>query len=719
MTIYVDRFRVAADITDTRTGRTYSSRWSHLISDDLDPTELHAFAARLGMKREWFQPGNTLGTKDGLDRVGDHYDLTDPKRRKAITLGAVEIDGHEMGEILIAKRKKAQAMATPIDQSDRSDYFGEPVTMTSGSDGVQMKGDRYILPTNDGLDGKWHPHTRVTAISNALPSTYGLGIWASDRVAWAMAQRPDLCALLASVPLTDVETIREVRAKAEVVSATDEGANLGTATHNILGRYASGEPIETLHRMFWPDIKAFQALLDEHGLTVLPGLIERVVRMRDYDIAGRLDYIMQERDGTLVVVDVKTKGDPEKVHEIATQLAPYANADEMFDSVTGRYVPMPPVRRDYALMIHIHPGSGVATIKKINIRLGLWSVEVAKNALAYSRMTHLGVPYTPPGPVKPADAAVRQLAYDRASEPLVATQQVIPYERTSEPPAHPVRQPVRPCADCGAHDGGPTGNHASTCSQRPTSTYDPTAHSAQIAAQIAAGGVVIPNGQPAAAAPAPQSTTSGPTASLVSAPNPATYGAPAGVTPPPAYQPQTVVPRAEAVLVTTGEGGIEAEAREIVAVFKNKSKAQMQAYARRYGITDLNHHKIHIAMSIATVRADRRKAGLDAEPAGDETTPAATKPRPQTLAEAGFGNPPASPPGEPVVPDIDASEQAVLADISRAKTVQDIGRIWQLWTDAHGGPESWRGNVQAAADAKVAEIQVAGPPAGGVDEPPF
>jgi hypothetical protein len=383
-------------------------------------------------------------------------------------------------------------------------------------------------------------------------------------------------------------------------------------------------------------------------------------------------------------------------------------------------------------MIHIHPGSGVATIKKINIRLGLWSVEVAKNALAYSRMTHLAVPYTPPGPVKPADATTVRRVYDAGT-----------VYQPQQPPAHPVRQPdasvtgpvfdgmvgngqqpVRPCADCGAHDGGPDGNHAPTCSQRPdsphrSSTYDPTAHSAQIAAQIAAGGVVIPSGQPAAAAPAPQSTTSGPTASLVSAPNPATYGAPAGVTPPPAYQPQTVVPRAEAVLVTTGEGGIEAEAREIVAVFKNKSKAVMQAYARRYGITDLNHHKIHIATSIATVRADRRKAGLDAEPAGDETTPAATKPRPQTLAEAGFGNPPASPPGEPVVPDIDASEQAVLADISRAQTVQDIGRIWQLWTDAHGGPESWRGNVQAAADAKVAEIQAAGPPAGGVDEPPF
>lgn len=96
MTIYVDRFRIPADVTDIATGRTYSSRWSHLISDSLDPTELHAFAARVGMKREWFQ-------SEG-DAVGDHYDLTDPKRRKAIRLGAIEIGSEELSDILSSKR---------------------------------------------------------------------------------------------------------------------------------------------------------------------------------------------------------------------------------------------------------------------------------------------------------------------------------------------------------------------------------------------------------------------------------------------------------------------------------------------------------------------------------------------------------------------------------------------------------------------------------------
>lgn len=53
----------------------------HMQADSLD--ELHAFAARLGLKRSWFQ------TKPGRPDH-DHYDLTRGKRARAIALGAVD-----------------------------------------------------------------------------------------------------------------------------------------------------------------------------------------------------------------------------------------------------------------------------------------------------------------------------------------------------------------------------------------------------------------------------------------------------------------------------------------------------------------------------------------------------------------------------------------------------------------------------------------------------
>lgn len=51
----------------------------HLMADTLD--ELHAFAARIGMKREWFQ-GNASAP---------HYDLTADRRAAAVEAGAIEL----------------------------------------------------------------------------------------------------------------------------------------------------------------------------------------------------------------------------------------------------------------------------------------------------------------------------------------------------------------------------------------------------------------------------------------------------------------------------------------------------------------------------------------------------------------------------------------------------------------------------------------------------
>jgi hypothetical protein len=48
------------------------------------PEELHAFAARLGLKRSWFQ-----------DKRVPHYDLTVRKHAMALSLGAKQHDRHQ------------------------------------------------------------------------------------------------------------------------------------------------------------------------------------------------------------------------------------------------------------------------------------------------------------------------------------------------------------------------------------------------------------------------------------------------------------------------------------------------------------------------------------------------------------------------------------------------------------------------------------------------
>jgi hypothetical protein len=76
VTVYVDHAFSAGDW----------GRWTgggHLQADDVG--ELHAFAARMGLLRAWFQSQPGRPEKD-------HYDLTAAGRELALALGAVAED---------------------------------------------------------------------------------------------------------------------------------------------------------------------------------------------------------------------------------------------------------------------------------------------------------------------------------------------------------------------------------------------------------------------------------------------------------------------------------------------------------------------------------------------------------------------------------------------------------------------------------------------------
>lgn len=51
----------------------------HLVGDTEE--ELHSFAKKLGLKRQWFQQRHKLS----------HYDLNKSKRAKAVEMGAIEV----------------------------------------------------------------------------------------------------------------------------------------------------------------------------------------------------------------------------------------------------------------------------------------------------------------------------------------------------------------------------------------------------------------------------------------------------------------------------------------------------------------------------------------------------------------------------------------------------------------------------------------------------
>jgi hypothetical protein len=106
MTVYVDDAHIPATIRNGRAQHT--STWCHLFADSQD--ELHAFAARMGLRRTWFQLGRAR--RDGSPSPYWHYDLTTGKRQQALRLGARAVTWRQSVQII--RDREAQAERTRL-----------------------------------------------------------------------------------------------------------------------------------------------------------------------------------------------------------------------------------------------------------------------------------------------------------------------------------------------------------------------------------------------------------------------------------------------------------------------------------------------------------------------------------------------------------------------------------------------------------------------------
>lgn len=488
----------------------------------------------------------------------------------------------------------------------RDDYYDQP-TEATGFQPPTGNYDRYILPEGDGGgNSRKKEYTSVTTVSGSLDNGVGLGIWKTWRVAWGVAQRDDLVARLRGVDVEDRDTIREVVKVAETVGRVEEAANLGTAFHAVLQRVDQGEDESTIHPYFHPVVANYREALERAGLRVVPEMIERVCRNSVYDTGGRFDNIYEEIDsGTFVIGDKKTLSDRAKdVLGIEIQLAIYAHSEHVMNYDIQRYEPMPPVRKDYAVVVHIDTESMAVTILRCDIECGWAAARVAMEQRELRRRKHVLHDYSP-NFVKPVKA-----------------------EKSASPPPAP-----------------PNGHGSPEAVKR-------------IAAVALAESYDRIGFTPVAATAPPASDV------LTYAVDPAT------------------------------------RVDEIMQIRKN-DKARLQVWAKKLGCTDLNHHRKFLAEWI--VNATPGSGAVEPPSEGSKST----------LAGMGLPPAPSAPQGEPV---IESPIEIPLRDIHYASSVEALGNIWARWTAANG-PDSWTGELEAAGNARAAQLR-ATPPRGDAG-PPF
>jgi len=122
MAVYIDDAGIPASVRNG--SRVHTSTWCHLTADTQE--ELHAFAAQLGLKRSYFQPGKPLG---GKPSPFWHYDLTAGKRAQAVSLGAVQVGYRDMPALMRARETRHPAQPAAQDTAPR-------LLFTSSRDGV-------------------------------------------------------------------------------------------------------------------------------------------------------------------------------------------------------------------------------------------------------------------------------------------------------------------------------------------------------------------------------------------------------------------------------------------------------------------------------------------------------------------------------------------------------------------------------------------------------
>jgi hypothetical protein len=205
--------------------------------------------------------------------------------------------------------------------------------------------------------------TRATTYGKTLLDQFGIHQWELRSVLAGLALRPDLVARAKGLDVTaDKDILNAIAADAKEAAGGNEAADDGTEFHTVTEWIDTGRMLpKDAPEKFRAEALAYAAKMEEAGLQTRTGFIERVTftDRGGEDVAGTADRILRERNGQIVVGDVKSgKGIDLAQREIAIQLKVYAmgiNQFGLYNKVTKTWEPWtgPPVSEEYGIVMHV------------------------------------------------------------------------------------------------------------------------------------------------------------------------------------------------------------------------------------------------------------------------------------------------------------------------------------------------------------------------------
>lgn len=229
--------------------------------------------------------------------------------------------------------------------------------------------DEYGGPPPKYKNGNPIGRTRASTIKNGATDKTGIINWSKMVVVKGLALDPALNAEAMKAAATDNKgALYAIAERAFKKGGGKEAADRGTAFHEVTERIKRGEqvsPDELDKRLVARDVDAYLQALAENNLRPVPGMQERVVILPN-GAGGTFDDLFMywnplTEEWELLVGDTKSGNDIWRFGalEIKVQLWQYANAKALWLGPNqgslkefGEPIPMPPVRKDRAVVIH-------------------------------------------------------------------------------------------------------------------------------------------------------------------------------------------------------------------------------------------------------------------------------------------------------------------------------------------------------------------------------